>query len=366
MEPGSRFTVLHYLGYDSDGGGIVSVVRALAEVKDHFDSVLGVNPGFAQRRTPALPVLTLPAVRGEQNGPADVWRARTAARAVRAWLREDRARIFHGHSRAGLLVALWLRHWDEPRVVASVHCYGRHRWFYRWAARRLAPRLFWLSPAMKRHYGLGDGSWGQCVPGCVPASPPAVRRSRGPAEPVRLVGIGALVRWKNWHLVSEALARLPDPIRRRLRFTHIGAGDGSADARAYEAELRARTAQPDLDGLVEWRGEQPGAAALLAEADCLVVASRREPFSVAMLEALAAGVPVLAADDGGARDLIRPGANGWLFAAGDTAALAMRLRELVETPALAQVVIEKEDLRRFTAPVVAAQWREIYRGLAGT
>ena len=363
MAAASRFTVLHYLGYDDDRGGIVSVVRALAAA-DRFACVLGVNPGCVQRRAPALPVLDLPALRGEVIGPANAWRARATARAVQAWLRADRTRIFHGHSRAGLLVALWLDRFGEQRVVASVHCYGRQRWFYRLAARRLGSRLLWLSPAMKRHYGAGDGSWEQCVPGCVPPSEPGPRRLRSPDEPVHLVGAGALVRWKNWHLVCEALARLPAPVRRRWRFTHIGADDGSADARAYGAELRARTEQPDLRGLVTWRGEQAGSAALLAEADCLVVASRHEPFSVAMIEALAAGVPVLAADDGGACDLIRPGVNGWLFPAGDAPALAAQLQKLTEAAAWAQVAITPVELRRFSAPLVAGQWEEIYRGVA--
>ena len=36
------------------------------------------------------------------------------------------------------MVALWLARAGERRVVVSVHCYGRQRWFYRWAARQLA------------------------------------------------------------------------------------------------------------------------------------------------------------------------------------------------------------------------------------
>ena len=57
-------TVLHYLGYDDDRGGIVSVVRALAEA-GRFDCVLGMNAGAVQRRTPALPVKFFTPLAGE-------------------------------------------------------------------------------------------------------------------------------------------------------------------------------------------------------------------------------------------------------------------------------------------------------------
>ncbi|AOS44599.1 Putative glycosyltransferase EpsD [Lacunisphaera limnophila] len=356
--------ILHYTGYDDDRGGIVSVVHALASA-GRFGCVLGMNPGAVQRRMPPLRAEFFPALAGELIGPGNGWRARVTARAVQAWLRADPARVFHGHSRAGLLVALWLDQMGERRVVASVHCYGRQRWFYRWAARRLGARLRWLSPAMKDYYGVGDGTWAGCVPGCAGPTTPAPRVARDETAPVRLVGIGALVRWKNWHLVTAALALLPAPVRARLRFTHIGAADGTADAAAYAAQLRRRSEAADLQGLVEWRGEQPSSAGVLAEADVVVVASDHEPFSVAMLEALGAEVPVLAADSGGARDLIRTGENGWLFASGDAAALAGCLRALVETPALRQVHPRPEDLRRFTAPVVAAEWEKIYREVSG-
>jgi glycosyltransferase involved in cell wall biosynthesis len=353
---------LHYLGYDTDRGGIVSVVRALASA-DCFDCLLGVNPGFTQLRNPPLRWIELPRTNGEKIGLAGLLRARTIARHVRRWLGADATRIFHGHSRAGLLVVLWLHRGGERRVVVSVHCYGRQRWFYRWAARILGNRLFWLSPAMKAYYGIGDGTWAGCRPGCVAELQSAPGRTAGHDGIVRLGGIGALVRWKNWHLVLEALALLPETVRRRLKFTHIGRGDGSPESRSYETGLRARAQSEDLRGLIEWRGEQPTAASLLQECDCLVVAARNEPFSVAVIEALQAGVPVLAADSGGARDIIEPEVNGWLFPTGEVKALADRLASLPGTDALARLNINREGWRRFTAPIMAAEWNEVYRRL---
>ncbi len=359
-------TVLHYVGYDHDAGGIVSVVRALAGAGE-FACVLGVNRGFTQRRSPPLATLELPALDGERLGLRTLWRARTVAARVAEWLGADPQRMFHGHSRAGLAVALWLARRGERRMVASVHCYGRQRRFYRWAARRLGRRLYWLSPAMKRYYGVaGPGEpWDRCVPGCVASdfSAATVFRPRVTTA-VRVGGVGALVHWKGWHLVLEALAALPSAMRDKLRFTHIGGTDGSAEAARYARTLREQTAALGLADRVEWRGEQPSAGEFLRQQDCLVIASHQEPFSIAMIEALAAGVPVLAADSGGATDILAPPFNGWLFRSGDVPDLTRALVMLAETDALATVRIKPENLRRFSAAAVAPQWRDIYAGLS--
>jgi len=354
-------TVLHYVGYDDDRGGIVSVVRALAGA-GVFPCVLGVNIGFVPQREVLLPVLALPRLEGERIGLRTLWPARAVACVVRDWLHADPARVFHGHSRAGLLVALWLHRWGERRVIVSVHCYGRQRWFYRWAAGRLGNRLFWLTPAMRSYYGVPGREWEQCIPGCL-AQGEATGVRREAAGCIRLAGVGALVRWKGWHLLVEALAKLPAPVLARLKFCHIGTDDGSADSRAYAGELRGRTMAAGLEQTIEWRGQQSSSAPLLSESDGLLVTSENEPFSIAMLEALGANVPVIAADSGGAADLVQPPKNGLLFKTGSPDDLARVLRSLVETEELGRVRIDREALRRFSAPVVAAQWAAVYARL---
>jgi len=355
-------TVLHYTGYDDDRGGIMSVVAALAGAGD-FECVLGVNEGFKARRFPALRTLALPPLAAERLGVATLWRARAVARAIQAWLAADASRVFHGHSRAGLAVALRLHVLGERRVVATVHCYGRRRWYYRHAARRLADRLFWLSPAMKRHYGLpvdARDPWAGCLPGCVPerAAPP---RIAGSDTSLRLAGVGALTPWKRWHLVLDALTRLPEPLRGRVVFRHVG----GAESQAYAEELRRQTEARGLGGVVAWRGEQPSADALLADSDALVVASAGEPFSVAMLEALFNDVPVIAADSGGATDLVAPPVNGWLFRTDDPVDLARAIGDLAVTVRRRAVEIDRAGLQRFTAAASAAQHGAIYRRLTG-
>lgn len=159
--------ILFYLGYDNDRGGICSFLRALSTAAaPRFEMTLGMN-NCARFDRLALPVVEFPRIEGETISPRTIVRTRAIAREAREWLRADPRRIFHGCSRAGLLVALWLARWGERRVVATVHTYGRHRWFYRHAARQLGPRLFFLSPEMARYYGLPPKNWDDCLPPCI-------------------------------------------------------------------------------------------------------------------------------------------------------------------------------------------------------
>lgn len=357
--------VLHYTGYDQDHGGILAIVRALHE-QGRFKSVLGVNRGFRASGASTVPTIEFPALAGERLGVATFWRASKVADSVSEWLAGRPNRIFHGHSRAALAVGLVLARRGERRAIVSVHCYGSKRWFYRWCAGRLGGSLFWLSPSMRTYYGCAGTSWEGCIPGCVSSSGdlPAERTASSPGF-LRLGGVGALVPWKRWDLVLEAMAAVDEALRRKVQFSHIGADDGSKLSRDYAQRLLRRTKELGLSSTVEWHGQQPSSRNLMKNVDCLVIASEKEPFSIAMLEALAAGVPVLAADDGGAKDVIDPHRNGWLFRTGDARGLAESISLLAGTDALSKVRITPEDILPFRSETVSAKWLAIYRDLLG-
>lgn len=355
------FTVLHYTGYRDERGGIVAVIRALHET-GRFRCVHGVSPGFWAGGSP-LEIWTGPDIAAEKIGPASFWRARTVALAVRAWLAAEPGRIFHGHSRAGLLVGLWLHWLGERRVVVSVHCYGRQRWFYRGAAHWLGTQLFWLTPEMRRYYGMTDAGWSQCVPGGVPSDCFAVTPPAPVPGRLRLGGAGMLVRWKRWDLVLEALSLLPVEIRSQITFEHIGAAINEPDSQACAAELCRLTSTLDVTDCVIWNGPEASSHRLLSAVDLLVVPSHHEPYSMILQEALAASVPVLAAASGGPLDLVRTGENGWLFPDGDPRALAVALETQVRTRAWTG--LDSATIRQTarSARDAAAEWSAIYKQL---
>ncbi|MDQ5980175.1 MAG: hypothetical protein QG602_3150 [Verrucomicrobiota bacterium] len=360
MLQASRHTVLHYTGSQSDEGGVHAVIRQLA-CNPRARGLLGVNREYVTEKMPRLHAWRGPSVADETIGPGNILNTCRVAWRVRRWLRHAPHRIFHGHTRAGLLVALWLHLLGQRRVVASVHCYGRQSWFYRLATEWLGPRLLWLSPAMKRHYGLADRSWSGCMPNGVTAPLPGEMR-RGPGDVLRLGGAGALVAWKRWDLVLAALARLP--VAAKVRFIHIGGALDTPESRACERELHALTAKLGLEDRVEWRGWQRSSAELLREVDAVVVPSDGEPFSMIALEALFAGVPVVATRGGGPEDFVLDGVNGWLVPQGDVAALAGRIASLQQPAAWTGLRVMPDHLRKFSMnETLAARWTEIYSSL---
>jgi glycosyltransferase involved in cell wall biosynthesis len=100
-------------------------------------------------------------------------------------------------------------------------------------------------------------------------------------------------------------------------------------------------------------------AAALARADCLVLPSRNDSFGMAVVEALAAGVPVVVSDMVGARELVEEGKNGWVVPAGDAGALGARLLACArDRQALAAM---REACRRSAAE---ATWPAYHRRFA--
>jgi glycosyltransferase involved in cell wall biosynthesis len=153
------------------------------------------------------------------------------------------------------------------------------------------------------------------------------RRELGVApDTVMIASIGLLVPNKEPLRLLEAFAQLRRSARANVALYIAGWGP-------LEAELRARLHQLGLGGAVRLLGPAPGHR-LLAAADVLAHASRYEGFGYVFLEALAAGVPVVTTDVGGAREAVIPGLTGFLCDPWDPAAFAGRLRQLAEDPGL--------------------------------
>ncbi|MBX5469721.1 MAG: glycosyltransferase, partial [Thermoleophilaceae bacterium] len=148
-------------------------------------------------------------------------------------------------------------------------------------------------------------------------------------RPTALV-LGALVEWKRPDLALEAAAlaarELPG-----LRVVLAGPPPGAAGERVLAA-LRERAARPDLRDVVEIPGPVDARAAL-ADAHCLLHCAEREPFGMALVEALACGRPVAAPAAHGPAEIVTPEC-GRLYTPGDPVAAARALVELLGDPDL--------------------------------
>ena len=142
------------------------------------------------------------------------------------------------------------------------------------------------------------------------------------AERSIVLGVGRLVAAKGFATLIRAFARLAD---RRHRLVIIGEGPA-------RSELEQEAARLGIADRVQLPGWQANAAPFYAEAACCVCASRRESFGNVIVEALAYGVPVVATDCGGPREILDQGRFGELVPVGDETAMADAIERALRQP----------------------------------
>jgi len=174
-----------------------------------------------------------------------------------------------------------------------------------------------------------------------------------PRPPARALVLGALVPWKRPDLALEIAARVPG-----LELELAGA-PLPGDPPEFAVALRQRAARSDLAGRVRFAGAVEDPRRALARAHCLLHCADREPYGLALVEALAAGRPVVAPADGGPPEILRGSAAGRLYSPGDAAGGARALEAALkdpEAPAAARAHAEAgfdgaSAARRFAAVV---------------
>ena len=159
--------------------------------------------------------------------------------------------------------------------------------------------------------------------------PPDLAGAVGDDGPLVVVA-GRVQHEKGQDVAVDALALLDGQAGRQTRLVLAGTGTASP---AVADQVRRLGLGDQV--LAPGRLERPALAALLARADVVVVPSRYEPFGRAVLEARAAGRPVVASAVGGLAEQVRDGVDGLLVAADDPAALAAAVRGLLDDPARA-------------------------------
>jgi glycosyltransferase involved in cell wall biosynthesis len=131
--------------------------------------------------------------------------------------------------------------------------------------------------------------------------------------------VGELRDLKGIFVLAEAMAKLPKET------TLVIAGDGPA-----RAELEAKLAELGLVGRVRLVGAQP-ARQMFARGRAIVVPSLAESLPYIVLEAVAAGIPVIATRVGGISEIFGPTESS-LIPAGDADALAAAMRKVLADP----------------------------------
>lgn len=193
---------------------------------------------------------------------------------------------------------------------------------------------------------------------------------RGAGEPLRILTIGWLRWMKGYEYGLEAIATLVAsgvPVRHEI----IGVAPAEIADRSGEPERIAHTvADLGLDGHVHLRGRRSSSeiACALRSADVLLHPSVDEGLPVVLLEAMACGVPVVAADCGGVAEAFADGVEGFLVSPRDPAGLAGAMLELWRSPELRArmgAAGRANVLSHFRLERTHGQFLSLYRELAG-
>jgi glycosyltransferase involved in cell wall biosynthesis len=161
----------------------------------------------------------------------------------------------------------------------------------------------------------------------------ALRAELGLPDDRSVVGIvGRLQPWKGQHRLLAVIARL----REDGHAVHglIVGGKALGLSPEYEPYLHRLADEFGISDSVTFTGQVPDGAKYMAAMDVFVNASIREPFGIVLLEAMAAGLPTVAYDSGGPREIIEPGRSGLLVAERTEQALAAAIETLLVDPEL--------------------------------
>ena len=173
---------------------------------------------------------------------------------------------------------------------------------------------------------------------------------------LRVAYLGRLVPQKDVGTLLQAFARLPAGTTLLL------------DADGLDRAALQRRARP-LGGRVHFTGFVPHVQvpAVLQHVDLLVLPGLYEDLSSALIEAMAAGLPVVATRVGGTVDLVHHGVNGLLVAPRDPAALAAAISQVLADPAAAARLsaAARRTATDHAWPDLARQVLEVYRHVTG-
>ena len=196
------------------------------------------------------------------------------------------------------------------------------------AARPLTSMVVCVSEAGRR-VGLKART---CTPERTTVIPYAVKleeppqRVERPTGPVEIVSVGRLAEQKDFATMIAAFALVPKD-GWRLRILGEGPLRGSLEAQIDELGLHDR---------VMLVGEVLDVPAYLAESDIFALSSRWEGMPLSILEAMTAGLPVIACNAGGLAEVVLDGQTGFVVPQADPEKLAAALTKLIEDTELRQ------------------------------
>lgn len=373
--------MLHVVGDSKYGGGVAVILSIAGMARDlGFEvDVLTNEPKFIRDlERSGIGAIDLPCI----WRPIRPVRDTVGLLRLIRFLRSERYDLVHTHtSKAGFVGRLAARIARVPCVVHTAHGFSFHETSSRWALavfsrlERLAARWCDCIITVSEFHrcwaialGIAKGAKIVAVTNGIPRARVVPTRSRD--EMRHLLGVGAdefvvatigrLEPQKGLEDLLDAVPRIVAEIGRPVRV--VVAGDGSLGE-----ELRARVAARGICKNVDFLGFRKDVGDVLVAADVVVLPSLREGLSIALLEAMAAGKPIVASDIGSNREVACE-ASAILVPTEAPDALAGAILALAADPERARRLGQRALARfeaEYTEDAMLAGYRTVYEGLLG-
>lgn len=362
----------------SEWGGAQQIVYSLATaLKEHFHITVACGPGgelISRLSSAGIDTVIIPALRRNPHllyDPFALWQ-------IYRLLKSKAFDIIHAHStKAGLLGRLAAYRARVPNILFTAHgwpfagihnrLYQRSLIFMERVLAKLTTRIICVSDydrqnAVRCHVapheklvhiynGLDprpfleiDRERSRAALGLKGAQVVTmVSRLAPPKDPFTLLAAGALL-----------CERYPN-----LRLLLVGGGP-------WQDRVYVEARRLHLTDRVLLLGIRSDVPEILAASDIFVLSSQWEGAPLGIIEAMMAGLPVIATRVGGIPELVEEGVTGFLIPPRDASALAWALQRLLEDEPLRRRAGEagrKRALERFTLEHMVSQYKEIYRAL---
>jgi glycosyltransferase involved in cell wall biosynthesis len=288
-------------------------------------------------------------------------------------VRDERIDVVHAHEfSAGLWGRIAGRLAGVRGIVTTEHTARRRESLKRTLATRLTAGMGDRVVAVSDQVAAAVRRQHPALAGRLAVIPNGVRLERleGPAAAAPLAGpvaealagagpriaiVGRLVPEKRHDVLLEALARCRGLVP-GLRCLVVGDGP-------LRGELERHAARLGLGDTAFFVGEQAAVAPLLGRLRLVVNSSEREGLPLSLLEAMGAGVPVVATDAGGTREIVRDGETGLLVPPLDPGALADAIvRSLTDPEGSARLAAAARRLvrERYSMEAAARRYEKLY------
>jgi glycosyltransferase involved in cell wall biosynthesis len=194
------------------------------------------------------------------------------------------------------------------------------------------------------------------------------RREPGsrPRATLRVGTVGELSEVKGQDIFIRAARLVLDRLKSPVEFVIVG--DEASNTGGRRAALERLVEELGLTAHVRFAGHQEDVAALLASFDVYVSASRSESFGIALVEAMASGLAVVATATEGAREIIEEGMTGLVVPVGDAESLAAAVSSLLSDEARRLALGERASAtaaERFSLERMIADTERVYAEALG-